>query len=50
MRINEPEKPGERENLISKPDSIAVLAINSDGNLIIVDDEAWRFQFIPRVN
>ena len=35
---------------ISKPDSIAVLAIDSDGNLIIVDDEAWRFQFIPRVN
>ena len=49
MRKNAPEKHGERGDLISKPDSIAVLAINSDGNLIIVDDEAWRFQFIPRV-
>ena len=50
MRKNAPEKHGERGDLLSKPDSIAVLAINSDGNLIIVDDEAWRFQFIPRVN
>ena len=53
MRINEPERHEERgvcRNVISKPDSIAVLAIDSDGNLIIVDDEAWRFQFIPRVN
>lgn len=52
MHINESrrhEERGERESIISKPDFIAVLAINSDGNLVIVDDEAWRFQFIPRV-
>ena len=53
MRINEPERHEEHgacRNVISKPDFIAILAINSDGNLIIVDDGAWRFQFIPRVN
>lgn len=53
MRINEPgrhEECGVCRNVISKPDFITVLAINSDGNLVIVDDEAWRFQFIPRVN
>ena len=53
IRKNEPEKPeerGERGNKISKPDFIAVLVINSDGNLMVVEDEAWRFQFIPRVN
>ncbi len=52
IRKNEPEKPeerGERGNIISKPDFIAVLVINSDGNLMVVEDEAWRFQFIPRV-
>ena len=53
MLINEPERHEERgvcTNVISTTDSIAVLAIDSDGNQIIVDDEAWRFQFIPRVN
>ena len=48
MRIH--EERGVCRNVISKPDSIAVLAINSDGNLVIVDDEAWKFQFIPRVS
>ena len=52
MRTHEPERHEERgvcRNVMSKPDFIAVLAINSDGNLVIVDDEAWKFQFIPRV-
>lgn len=52
MRTHEPERHEEcrvRGNAISKPDFIAVLAINSDGNLVIVEDEAWRFQFIPRM-
>lgn len=26
---------------------ITVFAINEDGNLIAICDEAWRFQFIP---
>ena len=26
---------------------IAVLVVNEDGNVEILDDEAWRFQFIP---
>lgn len=53
MHIKEPERHEERgvcRNVISKPDYIAVLAINNDGNLVIVDDEAWRFQFIPKVS
>lgn len=28
---------------------IDVLVVNSDGNLEIISDEAWRFQFIPIV-
>lgn len=30
-----------------KPKFIDVIAINEDGNIIVVRDEAWRFQFIP---
>ena len=30
-----------------KPKFIEVLIINSDGNLEILHDEAWRFQFVP---
>ena len=32
-----------------KPKFIDVMAINEDGNVIIVHDESWRFQFIPIV-
>ena len=35
MRKNAPEKHGERGDLISKPDSIAVLAINSDERRLV---------------
>lgn len=28
---------------------IDILVVNSDGNLQIISDEAWRFQFIPIV-
>lgn len=30
-----------------KPDFIEVLAINEDGNIVSIHDEAWTFQFIP---
>ena len=33
--------------IYSKPKTIAILVINEDGNLELIDDEAWRFQFIP---
>lgn len=26
---------------------VGVLVINEDGNLELIDDEAWQFQFIP---
>lgn len=32
---------------IVKPESLTVLAINEDGNLVAICDDAWRFQFIP---
>lgn len=30
-----------------KPKFLCVLAINEDGNVVSIHDEAWRFQFIP---
>lgn len=32
---------------IVKPKVIDVLAINEDGNIVSIRDEAWTFQFIP---
>ena len=34
---------------IAKPKFIDVMAINEDGNVIIIHDESWKFQFIPIV-
>lgn len=45
-----PEKPENQEETISKPDRLVVLAIDTDGTMVVIDDEAWRFQFIPQVN
>lgn len=36
--------------IIEKPVFLEVLAINEDGNIISIRDEAWTFQFIPIVN
>ena len=30
-----------------KPKFLGVLAINADGNITLIHDEAWCFQFIP---
>ena len=35
------------EEIIQKPKFIAVAIINEDGNVQIIRDETWRFQFIP---
>lgn len=35
------------EATVRKPKFIEVLVINSDGNLELLNDEAWRFQFVP---
>lgn len=37
------------ECVIHKLKFITILAINEDGNIIAICDEAWRFQFIPIV-
>lgn len=34
---------------VIKPNSIAVIVINEDGNIEIIQDETWRFQFIPNI-
>lgn len=38
---------GETRETIEKPALLEVLAINEDGNIISIQDEAWTFQFIP---
>ena len=35
------------EDLVKVPKFIEVIVINSDGNIEILRDETWRFQFIP---
>lgn len=30
-----------------KPKFLDIVAINEDGNILIIRDEAWTFQFIP---
>ena len=40
--------PGENgQPPVMKPKFLCVLAINEDGNVVAIHDEAWRFQFIP---
>ena len=34
---------------VVKPRFIDVLAINEDGNIVSIRDEAWTFQFVPAV-
>lgn len=40
----------EKRDIIVKPKTIEVLALNEDGNIISIFDEAWTFQFLPIVN
>ena len=30
-----------------KAKTLSIFAINEDGNIVAICDEAWRFQFIP---
>lgn len=39
----------EHRETVMKPKWTDVLAINEDGNLVSIADEAWTFQFIPIV-
>lgn len=40
----------ENRDIIVKPKIIDVLAVNEDGNLVSIMDEAWTFQFLPIVH
>ena len=40
----------EDRDTIIKPKTIDVLAINEDGYLVSIMDEAWTFQFLPIVS
>lgn len=48
MKEDVPHDYAHRETVM-KPKWIDVLAINEDGNLVSIADEAWTFQFIPIV-
>lgn len=38
------------EDMYKKPRIIEILVINEDGNIEVLRDEAWRFQFIPTLS
>lgn len=40
----------EHRDIIVKPKIIDVMAVNEDGNLVSIMDEAWTFQFLPIVH
>lgn len=43
----ESEYPGSAIPAYSKPKFLTILAINEDGNIVAIHDEAWMFQFLP---
>ena len=49
MEINPKEYENKQCGWI-KPKMLEVMVINEDGNIRIIIDEAWCFQFIPVVN
>ena len=49
IRMPEAMRWEDRDTII-KPKTIDVLAINEDGNLVSIMDEAWMFQFLPIVS
>ncbi|MCU0079321.1 hypothetical protein [Extibacter muris] len=40
----------ENREINVKPKVIDILAINEDGNLVSIMDEAWTFQFLPIIH
>ena len=44
--VNE-RREREPQNGRTKIEHMAVMVINEDGNVVIIDDEAWMFQFLP---
>lgn len=43
------KEEGTARETIEKPIFLEVIAINQDGNIISIYDEAWTFQFMPIV-
>lgn len=43
------KEEGQTRETIEKPIFLEVIAINQDGNIISIYDEAWTFQFMPIV-
>ena len=35
------------ETSAKKPKFLSIVALNEDGNIVVINDEAWRFQFLP---
>lgn len=50
MEVHMPENMDfENREKVVKPKFLDILAINEDGNIISICDEAWAFQFLPIV-
>lgn len=50
MEITMPDNMDyEKRDITTKPKFLDVLAINTDGNIVSIRDEAWTFQFVPIV-
>ena len=49
IMFKDKDYPTMGETSIKKPQFLSVVAINEDGNIIVISDEAWRFQFLPIV-
>lgn len=49
MEVRMPEGTWENRETIIKPKTLEILAINEDGNIVSIMDEAWMFQFLPIV-
>lgn len=47
IMYKEGQYPGFSEKAYTKPQFLTVLAIDEDGNIVAICDEAWMFQFLP---
>lgn len=47
MGWNPGDEPQWEVGKTTKPKVIEILAVNEDGNIVSIVDEAWMFQFIP---
>ena len=51
MEVSMPEGVNwEARETVVKPNMLDILAINEDGNIVSIMDEAWRFQFLTIIS